>query len=80
MEGLFYDNPSILKFWHAITFLSYCYLPIYSETETTWNKDERNERITWKQMHWFLAEGSSTNLKTYLLNICKNILTKYMHV
>ena len=30
LEDLFYDNPSILKFWHVVTFLSSHYLPIYS--------------------------------------------------
>ena len=41
LEGLFYDNPSILKFWHAINFLSYCYLPIYSGF-----KNKQKERLT----------------------------------
>ena len=39
MEGLFYDNPSILKFSHVVTFLSYCYLPIYSELEINRNRE-----------------------------------------
>ena len=30
LEDLFYDNPSILKFWYVVTFLSSHYLPIYS--------------------------------------------------
>ena len=34
-----------------------------------WIRNKQKRRITWQQMHWFLVEQSSTNLKTYLLNI-----------
>ena len=33
LEGSFHDNPSVLKFWHVVTFLSYYCLPVYSELE-----------------------------------------------
>ena len=39
LEGLFYDNPSILKFWHAVTFLSQRYLALYSELEINKNRE-----------------------------------------
>ena len=48
-----------------VTFLSYCYLPIYSEF-----KNKQKQRITWKQIHWFLVEKSSTNLKTCTKYMC----------
>ena len=38
LEGSFDDNPSVLKFWHVVTFLSYCCLPVYSELEMNKNR------------------------------------------
>ena len=40
LEGSFDGNPSILKFWHVVTFLSYYCLPVYSELEI--NKKQNN--------------------------------------
>ena len=41
IEGLNIVHDWIyLKFWHAVTFLSYCNLPIYSELEINKNREQ----------------------------------------
>ena len=60
--------------WQPISFeilaCSYFFILLLSSC-VFWIRNEQKQRITWKQMHWFLVEQCSTNLK--------NKLTKHMH-
>ena len=53
-----------LKFWLAVTFFI-----LLLSSYIFWIRNKQKQRITWKQMHWFLVEQSSANLKN-ILNIC----------
>ena len=58
--------------WQPINFeiiaCSYLFILLLSSC-IFWTKNKQKQRITWKQMHWFLAKQSSTNLKKNLINI-----------
>ena len=61
--------------WQTINFeiiaCSYLFILLLSSC-IFWTKNKQKQRITWKQMHWFLAKQSSTNLK-------KNLINMHMH-
>ena len=61
--------------WQTINFeiiaCSYLFILLLSSC-IFWTENKQKQRITWKQMHWFLAKQSSTNLK-------KNLINMHMH-
>ena len=58
--------------WQPINFeiltCSYFFM-LFLSSYIFWIRNKQKQRITWNQMHWFLPEQSSTNLKN-ILNIC----------
>ena len=59
--------------WQPINFeilaCSYFFILLLS-SYIFWIRNKQKQRITGKQMHCFLVEQSSVNLKTYSVNIC----------